>query len=133
LTCWGGNVRAFAVDGVFDDCQRMVKAAFADAWWQENKRLSSANSINIGRVLPQMIYYAAAALWSFRKHGEAADFVIPTGNLGNARACTWARRVGLPIGKIHLAANANRPIVDFVNGADWQAMPSVQTLASAMD
>lgn len=133
LTCWGGNVRAFAVSGVFDDCQRMVKEAFADAWWQENKRLSSANSINIGRVLPQMIYYAAASLWSFREHGVAADFVIPTGNLGNALACMWARRVGLPIGEIHLAANANRPIVDFVNGADWQVMASVQTLASAMD
>lgn len=133
LTCWGGNVRAFAVEGVFDDCQRMVKAAFADDWWRENKRLSSANSINIGRVLPQMIYYAAASLWSYRVRGGVVDFVIPTGNLGNALACMWARRVGLPIGEIHLAANANRPIVDFVNGADWQAMASVETLASAMD
>ncbi len=133
LTCWGGNVRAFAVEGVFDDCQRMVKAAFGDAWWQENKRLSSANSINIGRVLPQMIYYAAASLWSLRGRGVVADFVIPTGNLGNALACMWARHVGLPIGQIHLAANANRPIVDFVNGADWRALASVQTLASAMD
>ncbi|MBA2663908.1 MAG: threonine synthase [Bradymonadaceae bacterium] len=133
LTCWGDNVRAFAVRGVFDDCQRLVKDAFADPWWRENKRLSSANSINIGRVLPQMIYYACASLWHFRQSGQNAGFVIPTGNLGNALACMWAHEMGLPIREIMLATNANRPIVDFLGGSGWQPRPSVSTLASAMD
>ncbi len=133
LTCWTGNVRTFAVEGDFDDCQRMVKAAFAHPWWQANRRLSSANSINIGRLLPQMIYYAAASLWSYRDSGEAPGFVIPSGNVGNASACAWTRACGLPIGRIVLAHNANRPIPDYLVSGDWQPRATQPTLASAMD
>ncbi|MEJ1960676.1 MAG: hypothetical protein WDO56_03665 [Gammaproteobacteria bacterium] len=72
LTCWGGNVRSFSVRGTFDDCQRMVKDAFADPQLRSRMQLSSANSINLGRLLPQAVYYAASSLAIWRKHGERA-------------------------------------------------------------
>jgi threonine synthase len=133
LTCWGGNVRAFAVRGTFDDCQRIVKQAFLDRAWQEERSLSSANSINLGRLLPQAVYYAAASLAVFRCHGEPASFIVPSGNLGNAVACIWARKLGLPIAQVVLAHNANRTVPDFLDTGDWRPRPSVATLASAMD
>ena len=133
LTCWGGNVRSFAVRGTFDDCQRLVKQAFLDRGWREERALSSANSINLGRLLPQAVYYAAASLAVFRCHGERASFVVPSGNLGNAVACIWARRLGLPIADVVLAHNANRTVPDFLDTGDWRPRPSVATLASAMD
>ena len=133
LTCWGGNVRSFSVRGTFDDCQRLVKQAFLDRHWQEERALSSANSINLGRLLPQAVYYAAASLAVFRCHGERASFVVPSGNLGNAVACIWARRLGLPIAEVVLAHNANRTVPDFLATGDWRPRASVATLASAMD
>jgi threonine synthase len=133
LTCWGGNVRAFAVRGTFDDCQRLVKQAFLDPRFQEERSLSSANSINLGRLLPQAVYYAAASLAVFRSHGEPASFIVPSGNLGNAVACIWARRLGLPIAQVVLAHNANRPVPDFLETGEWRPRASVATLASAMD
>jgi len=133
LTCWGGNVRSFEVRGNFDQCQAMVKGAFADSAINTRHRLGAANSINIGRLLPQVVYHAAASLWHWREHGEVANFIVPTGNLGNAMACVWARVIGMPIGKIVLATNANRTIPDFLATGDWQPRASVQTLASAMD
>lgn len=133
LTCWGDNVRAFRVAGNFDACQALVKAAFADAALRGGQRLSSANSINLGRLLPQMVYYAWASVRVWRTHGRSASFVVPTGNLGNALACVWARACGLPIDRIHLATNANRTIVDFLASGQWQPRASVATLANAMD
>lgn len=133
LTCWGGNVRSFAVRGTFDDCQHLVKQAFLDRDWQEERPLSSANSINLGRLLPQTVYYAAASLAVFRRHGERASFVVPSGNLGNAVACLWARRLGLPIAEVVLAHNANRTVPDFLDTGDWRPRTSIATLASAMD
>lgn len=133
LTCWGDNVRSFRVRGTFDDCQRMVKEAFADETLRARLDLSSANSINLGRLLPQASYYAHAALDFVRRHGRSPSFIIPSGNLGNSLACIWARRCGLPIDRIHLAANANRPVVEFLAGEPWQPRASVATLASAMD
>ncbi len=133
LTCWGGNIRAFEVDGSFDQCQAMVKGAFADPEMRQRHRLGAANSINIGRLLPQLVYHAAASLWHWRERGEPANFIVPTGNLGNAMACVWARAIGMPIGRIILATNANRTIPEFLATGDWQPRPSVQTLASAMD
>ena len=133
LTCWGGNVRSFSVRGTFDDCQRMVKQAFLDRAWQEERALSSANSINLGRLLPQAVYYAAASLAVFRRHGEPASFVVPSGNLGNAVACIWARRLGLPIAQVVLAHNVNRTVPDFLESGEWRPRASVATLASAMD
>jgi threonine synthase len=133
LTCWGGNVRSLRVRGTFDDCQRLVKAAFADEALLAQRALSSANSINLGRLLPQSIYYAAASLAVWRQHGERACFVVPSGNLGNALACLWARKLGLPIGAVLLAHNANRAVPDYLASGDWRPRPSIATLASAMD
>jgi threonine synthase len=133
LSCWGGNVRTFAVNGSFDECQRMVKEAFLDASLRESHQLSSANSINVGRLLPQMVYYAKAGLDLWRQIGRRANFIIPTGNLGNAMACVWARHMGLPIGEIVLATNANQTVTDYLRAGDWQPRASVPTLASAMD
>ncbi len=133
LTCWGGNVRSLAVRGTFDDCQRMVKEALLDRELREGRVLSSANSINLGRLLPQAVYYAAASLAIWRAHGEPASFVIPAGNLGNSLACIWARKLGLPIADIVLAHNANRAVPDFLRTGAWRPRPSVATLASAMD
>ena len=133
LACWGGNVRTFAVHGTFDECQRMVKEAFLDPALKESIELSSANSINVGRLLPQMVYYAKSSLELWRQLGRRPNFIIPTGNLGNAMACVWARQVGLPIGEIVLATNANQTITDFLRSGEWQPRASVATLASAMD
>ncbi|NNF15822.1 MAG: threonine synthase [Gammaproteobacteria bacterium] len=133
LTCWGDNVRAFRVSGRFDDCQRLVKEVFQDNDLNERHRFSSANSINLGRLLPQMVYYAHTAMTAWNATGEAPDFIIPTGNLGNALACVWARRAGLPIGEIVLATNANRTIPDYLDDGAWRPRDSISTLASAMD
>jgi threonine synthase len=133
LTCWGGNVRSLAVRGTFDDCQRLVKAAFLDAQLAEQRVLSSANSINLGRLLPQSAYYAATSLAVWRRYGEPASFIVPSGNLGNALACLWARQAGLPIGEVLLAHNANRTVPEFLASGAWQPRPSIATLASAMD
>jgi len=133
LSCWGENVRTFAVAGTFDDCQRMVKAAFRDPELSARRAFSSANSINIGRLLPQVVYHAQASLAIAASEGRPANFIIPSGNLGNAAACVLARDLGLPIGDIVLATNENHTIVDFLQSGDWRPRPSVATLASAMD
>jgi threonine synthase len=133
LTCWGDNVRSLAVRGTFDDCQRLVKEAFVDPELKSGATMSSANSINLGRLLPQMAYFAAASLEVWRRYGEPASFVIPSGNLGNALACLWARAAGLPIGEVVLAHNANRTVPDYLASGVWRPRPSIATLASAMD
>jgi len=133
LTCWGGNVRSYAVTGTFDDCQRMVKEAFLDPGLAARHALSSANSINLGRLLPQAVYYAATSLAHLRDTGSALSFIIPSGNLGNAAACVWARRMGLPIGEVILAHNANRTVPDLLESGDLTPRTSVATIASAMD
>ncbi|HUI61862.1 MAG TPA: threonine synthase, partial [Steroidobacteraceae bacterium] len=133
LTCWGDNVKSFAVHGTFDDCQRLVKQAFVDPGLRAHTELSSANSINLGRLLPQAAYYAASSLAVWRQYGEAPSYVIPSGNLGNAVACIWARKAGLPIGEVVLAHNSNRTVPDYFETGDWRPRPSVPTLASAMD
>jgi threonine synthase len=133
LTGWGGNVRAFAVRGDFDDCQRVVKEAFMNREWARAQGLLSANSINLGRLLPQCAYYAAASLWYLRRRGARPGFVIPAGNLGNAVAAFWARASGPPVREIALAANANRAVPDYFASGTWAARPTVATLANAMD
>jgi threonine synthase len=133
LACWGDNILTFTVRGTFDECQRMVKEAFLDASLAKSHELSSANSINIGRLLPQMVYYAQASLQVWRETGEQAHFIIPSGNVGNATACIFAKHAGLPIGEIVLATNANRTIGDFLQSGDYQARQSVATIANAMD
>jgi threonine synthase len=133
LTCWGENVKSFAVRGTFDDCQRMVKAAFMDAQLNQRFELSSANSINLGRLLPQAVYYAAASLQGWSQHGEPVSFVVPAGNLGNSVAGLWARRLGMPIGEFVLAHNLNRTVPDLLESGSFEPRPSIPTLASAMD
>ncbi len=133
LTAWGDNVLSLRVDGDFDDCQRMVKQAFADAELRERAGLTSANSISIGRLLPQMAYYAWASVQLWRDTGVEPGFVIPSGNLGNSLACLWARRCGLPVGPVVLATNANEAVGAFFAGGAWRSRPTVRTLATAMD
>lgn len=133
LGCFGDNVQALRVQGRFDDCQRMVKAALNDTALQAQSPLSSANSISLGRLLPQMSYYAHAALTWRREHAEPLNLVVPTGNLGNALAAVWVRAMGLPLGKIRLACNANATLPDFFAGHDYSPREAVATLANAMD
>ena len=133
LGAFGDNVRALRVAGSFDDCQALVKRALNDADLQAQVPLSSANSISLGRLLPQMSYYAKASLDHHRAHGGVLHFAIPTGNLGNAVACILARAMGLPIGDVLLATNANRVLPDFFAGAAYAPQPSITTLANAMD
>lgn len=133
LGCFGDNVQALRVAGSFDDCQRLVKQALGDGELQARVPLSSANSISLGRLLPQMVYHAHAALAHQRACGEALNVVVPTGNLGNAFAAILARACGVPIGRIALATNANAVLPDFFAGADYAPQASIATLANAMD
>ena len=133
LTCWGDNVQSLAVRGSFDDCQRLVKQAFVEPSLTALWDLSSANSINLGRLLPQAVYYVATSLRVQAQTGAPASFVIPSGNLGNATACVWARRLGAPIAEIVLAHNANRTVPDYLSAGVLRIRASVATLASAMD
>jgi threonine synthase len=128
LGAFGENVTALRVAGTFDECQAMVKAAFADPELAP-LRLTSANSISLGRLLPQLAYHAHAA-WA---SGGTLNLIVPTGNLGNAVAAVWARELGAPIGDIVLATNANKTLAEFFEGGAYHGRPSVPTLANAMD
>lgn len=132
LCGWGDNVRSFAVGGSFDNCQALAKRAFGDARLCEQLRLTSANSINVGRLLPQLVSFAYAAQ-SKQSAAREVSFVIPSGNLGHAVACLWARAMGFPIGTVILAHNANRAMVDFLAGGEWRPTAPIATIASAMD
>ncbi|HEU0277892.1 MAG TPA: threonine synthase, partial [Rhodanobacteraceae bacterium] len=133
LGSFGDNVQALRVQGRFDDCQRMVKAALNDVALQAESPLSSANSISLGRLLPQMSYYAHAALGWWHAHGAPLDFIVPTGNLGNALAALWVKQLGLPVGEVRLACNANATLPEFFAGEDYRPREAVATLANAMD
>ncbi|MGO1002630.1 threonine synthase [Lysobacter sp. CA196] len=133
LGCWGDNVRALRVDGDFDACQRLAKQALSDEALRAQRPLSSANSISLGRLLPQAAYYAHAAARHYAERGEPLNFIVPTGNLGNACAAFVAKRMGLPIGEIVLATNANDTLPRYFAGADYLAQPTRATLANAMD
>lgn len=133
LCCWGENVQSLAVRGSFDDCQGLVKQAFGDPECNARWQLSSANSINLGRLLPQTVYYFAASLATQARTGGPASFIVPSGNLGNATACVWARRLGAPIAEIMLAHNANRTVTDYLDSGVLHVRRSIATLASAMD
>jgi len=133
LTCWGGNVRAFAVRGTFDDCQALLKAAFGPEGLAGDRNLTTANSINIARVLAQTVYYAWASLEYVGRHGRPPSFVVPTGNVGNATAALWVKRMGFPLGRVVLATNANRVLPEYLAGGAWRPRTAVQTLANAMD
>jgi len=135
LSCFGDNVYSYRVQGSFDDCQRLVKAAFADRQLSEQFALTSANSINLGRLLPQMSYYAWASVQyaNLNRDNGLLNFIIPSGNLGNAFAAILARSAGAPIGDIALATNANHVLPDFFDTDDYTPRESIGTLANAMD
>ena len=128
----GGNVTAVRVPGVFDDCQRLVKAAFGDEALAP-LHLSSANSINIGRLLPQTFYYVASYLAAVPEPGEPAVFVVPSGNLGNLTAGVMAARMGLPVARFIAATNANDVLPAYLRTGVFRARPSVPTISNAMD
>ena len=133
LTCWNAPVRAIEVDGDFDDCQRLAKAAFANPAMTKALNLTSANSISIGRLMPQMAYVAYAATRLFAETGHKPGFVIPTGNLGHGFAALYARAMGAPIGPLHFATNENRTLADWAATGLYEPRPSVATIANAMD
>jgi threonine synthase len=133
LTCWGENIKSYAVTGVFDDCQKMVKEALIDPWWKKNRNLISANSISIGRILPQTFYYAWASLNYFSNTNTAPGFIIPSGNVGNATACLWAQRMGFPIREIVMSTNQNHALLDYFNTGTFSPHQTIATLANAMD
>lgn len=131
LTTWGGNIESYEVDGNFDDCQRMVKEAFMDP--EYSPFLSSSNSINIGRLLPQMAYYAYASTLFTLKYGVKPVFIVPSGNVGNVTGAYWAKESGYPIERIVLACNANRTIPDYLESGEYRPRDSIKTIANAMD
>ena len=133
LGAFGDNIHTYRVRGNFDDCQRLAKQALNDRELNQNLHLTSANSISIGRLLPQISYYAYASLQLWRELSLPVDVIVPTGNLGNALACILAREMGLPIGEVVLATNANRTLPDYFSGADYRGRPGLATLANAMD
>lgn len=130
FTTLGGNVTAVAVEGSFDDCQRLAKEAFADPALQSRLRLTSANSISLGRLLPQIFYYAYAAL-----HAPAGDLTIsvPSGNFGNLVAGVMAWRLGAPIAAFSAPTTINDTVPRYLATGRIEPRPSVPTLANAMD
>lgn len=133
LSCWSPRILSLRVAGDFDDCQRIAKELFAQGSLRERFRLTSANSINIARILAQIPYFAHAAASAFLAASEPANIIVPTGNLGNALACIWAREMGAPIDRIVLATNKNATITEFFAKGDYVPRASVRSLATAMD
>ncbi len=131
FTTLGGNITALAVAGTFDDCQRLVKEAFADRDLRR-RRLTSANSINIGRLLPQIFYYFHA--WAQLRERPAELIVsVPSGNFGNLTAGLMAKRLGLPVTRFVAATNVNDVVPQYLTTGAFQPRPSVTTLSNAMD
>lgn len=134
MTTLGGNVRAVAVNGCFDDCQALVKKVFADKEFRKDHNVTSANSINLLRWIPQSFYYFYAwAQWDSSHRDEPMDFVVPSGNYGNITAGMLAMRMGLPVRRFIAGTNANSVIPEFLESGEYRPRPSVRTLANAMD
>ncbi len=130
LTTLGGNITALEIDGVFDDCQAIAKRALADAKLRARARLTSANSINVGRWLPQQFYYFfALKQWS----GEPPVVCVPSGNFGNLASGMLAHASGLPLRRFVAACNANDVVPRFLLTGSYEPLPSVATLSNAMD
>jgi threonine synthase len=132
FTTLGGNVTAVEVSGVFDDCQKLVKRAFADEALRQGVGLSSANSINIARLVPQTFYYAHA--WASHPQSPAPlTIAVPSGNFGNLTAGLMAQRMGIPIRGFVAATNANDVVPAYLRSGHFEARPSLATLSNAMD
>ena len=134
MTALGGNIHPLRVAGTFDDCQRLVKELFADSSFRAAHRVSSANSINLLRWIPQAFYYFYGYFrWRQASGGENPVVVVPSGNYGNLSAGMLARRMGLPLGGFVAASNANDVVPEFLRTGDYRPRPSVRTPANAMD
>ena len=140
LSTFIGNVRALKVKGTFDDCQKLVKTAFTDTQLREKLRLSSANSINIARLLPQSFYYMYSSLvvrnraaMDNKIHDPSIIMVVPSGNFGNLTSGLIAKEMGAPIAGFTAATNSNKTIPDWIATGDYNARASVETYANAMD
>ena len=136
FTTLGRNITALEIDGTFDDCQHLVKTAFLDVNLNKELILTSANSINVARFLPQSFYYfnAFARLKELGVlENKELVFSVPSGNLGNITAGLFAREMGLPVAKFIAANNANSVVFDYLKTGIYQPQPSVQTIANAMD
>ncbi len=131
LTTLGGNVTALEVDGTFDDCQRLVKSAFLDRELSEEMNLTSANSINISRLLPQSFYYFEAA--KKLPEGELPVFVVPSGNFGNLTAGLLAEQMGLEVERFVAATNCNDVVPEYLSEGKYRPRASVATISNAMD
>ena len=132
LTTLGENIMALEVQGTFDDCQALVKQAFLDKELTSKIRLSSANSINIARLIPQSFYYFEAYK-QVETHGKPLVFSVPSGNFGNLTAGLFAQKMGLPISKFIAATNANDVVPQYLASGIYTPTPSVPTLSNAMD
>lgn len=134
FTTLGKNITAIEIDGVFDDCQSLVKQAFMDEELNANKKLTSANSINVARFLPQAFYYFYAYA-QLKKQNKADNMVVcvPSGNFGNICAGIFAHGMGLPIKRFIAANNANDIFYKYLQSGKYEPKPSKQTLANAMD
>lgn len=132
LTTLGQNITALRVKGTFDDCQRMVKTAFLDEELTENKQLTSANSINVARWLPQMFYFLFAYK-QCKKEGKDLVFSVPSGNFGNICAGMVAQRMGLPVKHFVAATNINDTVPKFMQNQLYDPKPSTATISNAMD
>lgn len=134
FTTLGKNITAVEVDGVFDDCQALVKNAFMDAELNAHMKLTSANSINVARFLPQAFYYFNAYA-RMKALGKADQLVmcVPSGNFGNICSALFGHRMGLPIKRFIAANNANDIFYQFLQTGEYNPKPSIQTLANAMD
>lgn len=136
LTSWGGNISAVEVNGTFDDCQAMVKSAFLDSDLKRAIRLSSANSINISRLIPQSFYYFDAyrqLILDGSTKGKSLAFCVPSGNFGNLTAGLLAQRMGLPVNWFIAATNANDVVPQYLKEGKLSTRPSTPTLSNAMD
>ena len=132
LTTMGGNITALEVDGVFDDCQRLVKEAFVNSDLNGKFILTSANSINIGRLLPQIFYYFYA-YYQLRDKSKPVVISVPSGNFGNLTAGLIAKKMGLPIDKFIAAVNANDTFEKYLQTGEYIQQKSVETMSNAMD
>jgi threonine synthase len=133
LTTNGQNIRAIEIEGTFDDCQALVKQAFNDPELKEKFRLTSANSINISRLIPQTFYYFNAYAQLQRQGKSEIIFSVPSGNFGNIGAGFLAWKMGLPVKQFIAATNINDTVPAFLRSGVYQAKPSVQTYSNAMD
>ncbi|SOD96550.1 threonine synthase [Spirosoma fluviale] len=132
LTTLGGNIQAFEVDGSFDDCQAIVKQAFVDAELNAHLSLSSANSINIFRLIPQGFYYVSA-FGQVQSHGKPVVFSTPSGNFGNLSAGALVQKMGLPVAHFVAATNLNHVVPNYLKTGDYVPKASIATISNAMD